>query len=63
MEDRNGYVGGFSIANGRLPVCDEMSKEVFDAMMAAGLAQAKEGQSVPVDEAFSDLLEKLSGEM
>lgn len=47
----------------RPPTRDEMSKEEFDVMMAAGLAQAKEGQSFPVDETFSGLLEKLSGEM
>lgn len=47
----------------RPSIRDEMSKEEFDAMMAAGLAQAKEGQSFPVDEAFSELIEKLSGEM
>lgn len=47
----------------RPSIRDEMSKEEFDAMMAAGLAQAKEGRSFPVDVAFSGLLEKLSGEM
>ncbi|MDO4286291.1 MAG: hypothetical protein Q4C40_01040 [Eubacteriales bacterium] len=50
-------------AGNRPSIRDEMSKEEFDAMMAAGLAQAKEGRSFPVDVAFSGLLEKLSGEM
>lgn len=47
----------------RPPARDEMSTEEFDAMMAVGLAQAKEGQSFLVDEVFSNLNEKLSGQM
>ena len=35
---------------------DEMSKEEFDAAMAIGLEQAKQGKSVPVDEAFDALI-------
>jgi len=34
---------------------DEMDKATFDAMMGAGLAQAKAGQGVSLDEAFSQL--------
>ncbi len=34
---------------------DEMSKEEFDAVMGKGLAQAKDGQGVPLDEAFTSL--------
>lgn len=34
---------------------DEMSKEEFDTMMGKGLAQAKAGQGVPLDEAFASL--------
>ena len=39
---------------------DEMTKEEFDAAMAAGLAQAKAGQSVPVDEVFDRLIEEIA---
>ena len=35
---------------------DEMSKEEFDAAMATGLEQAKQGKSVSVDEAFDALI-------
>lgn len=35
---------------------DEMSKDEFDTAMAAGLEQAKQGKSVPVDEAFDALI-------
>ena len=38
---------------------DEMSKEEFDTAMAIGLEQARQGKSVPVDEAF----DALSGEI
>ncbi len=34
---------------------DEISKEEFDAMIGKGLAQAKDGQGVPLDEAFASL--------
>lgn len=39
---------------------DEMSKAEFDAAMAQGLAQAKNNQSVSVDEAFDQLIGELS---
>ena len=39
------------------PALDEMTKEEFDAKMARGLAQAKAGEGVPVDQ-FFDALEK-----
>lgn len=38
---------------------DEMTKEIFDARMAAGLAQAKANQSKPADEVFDSLLAEL----
>lgn len=34
---------------------DEMTKEEFDAKMARGLAQAKNGEGVPADEFFKSL--------
>lgn len=34
----------------------EMSKSEFDAMMKKGLDQAKNGESMPIEEAFDDLL-------
>ena len=39
---------------------DEMTKEEFDAAMATGLAQAKAGQSVPVDEVFDCLIGEIA---
>lgn len=39
---------------------DEMSKEEFDAAMATGLAQAKVGQSAPIDEVFDLLIGELA---
>ena len=39
---------------------DEMTKEEYDARMAKGLAQAKAGESVPMDEAFDRLLGELT---
>ena len=35
---------------------DQMDTAAFDAMMEEGLSQAKAGQGVPLDEAFSLLL-------
>lgn len=34
----------------------EMSKSEFDAMLKNGLDQAKNGESMPIEEAFDDLL-------
>ena len=39
---------------------DEMSQEEFDARMAIGLAQAKAGQGVPIDEAFDRLIGEIT---
>ena len=39
---------------------DKMTREEFDAAMAAGLAQAKAGQSVPMDEVFDRLIEEIA---
>ena len=38
---------------------DEMSQAEFDAMMETGLIQAKNGESIPADEAFDTLLKGL----
>ncbi len=35
---------------------DEMTEAEFDAMMETGLAQAKNGDSIPAEEAFNQLL-------
>ena len=44
----------FSLSLPHMPVArDEMDTTTFDAMMSEGLAQARAGQGVPVDEAFN----------
>ena len=40
-----------------LRALSKMTKEEFDSRMAAGLADAKAGRGVSVDEAFDQLLE------
>lgn len=46
----------FSVSLPRVPVArDEMDIAAFDAMMEEGLTQAKAGQGIPLDEAFSRL--------
>ncbi len=39
---------------------DELTKEEFDAAMSVGLAQARAGQSAPVDEVFDRLIGALA---
>lgn len=39
---------------------DELTKEEFDAAMAIGLAQAKAGQSAPMDRVFDRLIGELA---
>ena len=44
----------FSLSLPHVPVArDEMGTAAFDAMMSEGLAQAKAGQGLPLNEAFS----------
>ena len=44
----------FSLSLPHMPVArDEMDTTTFDAMMSEGLAQAKAGQGLPLEEAFS----------
>ena len=44
----------FSLSLPHVPVArDEMDTTTFDAMMSEGLAQAKTGQGLPLEEAFS----------
>ena len=44
----------FSLSAPRAPiVCDEMDTAAFDAMMCEGLAQAKSGHGLPLEDAFS----------
>lgn len=38
---------------------DTMTDAEFDAMMETGLRQAKAGESLPVDEAFDSILERI----
>lgn len=38
---------------------DEMTDAEFDKIISVGLAQAKEGKSIPVDEAFDKLTQGL----
>lgn len=38
----------------------DMTKNEFDTRMAEGLADAKAGRGLPVDEAFNSLIEELS---
>lgn len=38
---------------------DTMTDVEFDAMMETGLRQAKAGESLPVDEAFDSILERI----
>lgn len=40
----------------KLPNVGEMFKEEFDKMLGTGLAEAQVGKSIPVDEAFDELL-------
>lgn len=47
----------FPLALPQAPIArDEMDAAAFDAIMEEGLAQAKAGQGVPLDEAFDLLL-------
>lgn len=44
----------FSLSVPNIPVArDEMDPAVFDAMMGEGLEQAKAGQGLPLEDAFS----------
>lgn len=38
-----------------LPTRDTMTQEAWDAMLAEGLAQAKEGKGLPLEEAFAKI--------
>lgn len=48
-----------SILDGRPASLDEMTKEEFDAKMARGLEQAKNGEGMPAYEYFSSLREEI----
>ena len=48
-----------SIPDERPASLDEMTKEEFDAKMARGLEQAKNGEGMPADEYFSSLREEI----
>ena len=48
-----------SIPQTTLKLLDEMTKEEFDAKLARGLAQAKNGDGVEVNEFFDSLKEDL----
>lgn len=42
-----------------IPTRDSMTKEEFDEMMSVGLAQAKAGQGMDVEEAFKKIRESI----
>jgi len=48
-----------SVPETRPASLDEMTKEEFDAKIARGIAQAKNGEGMPADEFFSSLREKI----
>ena len=51
----------FSLSVPNAPIaCDEMDTAAFDAMMGKGLAQAKTGQGLPLNEAFGLLYKDVS---
>mgnify|MGYP000354493000 CR=1 FL=1 len=47
----------YSLAVPKLPTRDGMTEDQFNAMMAKGYQQAKNGQTVSVDEAFATINE------
>ena len=50
----------FPLSVPNMPIArDEMDKATFDAMMSEGLAQAKAGQGLPLDEAFDELYKEV----
>ena len=48
-----------SVPDVRPKSLDEMTKEEFDAKMARGLEQAKNGEGMPADEFFTSLREEI----
>ena len=49
----------YSLTVPKLPAKDSMTDEQFNAMMEKGYQQAKNGQAVPVEEAFTKIREAL----
>ena len=45
----------YSLSAPNFPTRDSLTDEQFDAMMEKGYSQAKSGDGVPVDEAFSKI--------
>ncbi len=45
----------YPLTTPKIPTRDTMSDNQFDAMMETGYLQAKNGQSLPVDEAFAKI--------
>lgn len=47
----------FALKIPKIPTRDSMTQQQFDAMMETGYLQAKNGQSLPIDEAFAKIRE------
>lgn len=47
-------------ASSAIPSLETMTQQEFDARMAAGLADAEAGRSIPLDDAFAQLFENAS---
>ena len=46
----------YSLSVPKLPARDSMTEAQFDAMLETGYRQAKNGQTIPLDEALKDAL-------
>ena len=49
----------YSLSVPKLPTRDSITDEQFNAIMETGYRQAKSGQTIPLDEAFAQIREKL----
>ena len=49
----------YSLSVPKIPTRDSMTDTQFDAMMEKGYLQAKSGQTIPLDEAFTKIREDL----
>ena len=51
--------GPYSLSMPQIPIRDSMTEAQFNAMMEKGYQQAKNGQAIPVDEAFAQIRSEL----
>lgn len=49
----------YSLSMPQIPIRDSMTEAQFNAMMEKGYQQAKNGQAIPVDEAFAQIRSEL----